>query len=314
MGSEDEMKVLVTGAASMLARDLVPCLQGRGHAVLALTHPELDITDQQAVRRNAASFRPALIINCAAYNSVDDAEEEEHLAATVNGLGVHNLCLVCQERDIPLVHFSTDYVFDGAKDGPYTVYDQPNPINAYGRSKLLGEKYVLWLLNRFCLIRTSWLFGAYGSNFVETMLTLAQEGKQVSVVTDQKGCPTWTQSLSEAVADLIESGRYGIYHATNSGPTTRFDYAMEIFRLAGTGTKVLPITTDHFPRPARRPLNSVLDPFPLPLVLGRQMPPWQEALAQYLEKSKGMEALKAQARNPGSRTRTEGRISELQPG
>lgn len=276
------MRVLVTGAAGMLARDLVPCLQMRGHETSAPPENDLDITDIAAIRRCAGDFRPGVIINCAAYTRVDQAEKEEPLATIINGFAVQNLCLVCQKFDIPLVHFSTDYVFDGTKDGPYTIYDQPNPINAYGRTKLLGEKYVLWLLNKFYLVRTSWLFGISGSNFVETMLALARKQKQISVVNDQRGCPTWTQHLSEAVAALIESGRYGVYHATNSEPTTWFEYAREIFRLAGTGTEALPITTDQFPTAAKRPRNSVLDPFPLPEVMQRNMPSWQDALAHYL--------------------------------
>ena len=280
------MRVLVTGAAGMLARDLVPCLKEKGHEVLAPHENDLDITRVEAIRRWTSNGRPEAVINCAAYTKVDQAEREESLATVINGLAVQNLCLVCQEADVPLVHFSTDYVFDGSKNGPYTIYDHPNPINAYGRSKLLGERYVQWLLNRFHLVRTSWLFGINGPNFIESMLKLAQKQKQVSVVNDQRGCPTWTQHLSEAVVSLIESGRYGVYHATNSGPTTWFDYAREIFRLAETGTEVRPITSDQFPTAATRPKNSVLDPFPLPEVMGKQMPTWQDALKQYLEQRK----------------------------
>jgi dTDP-4-dehydrorhamnose reductase len=277
------MRVLVTGAAGMLARDLVPCLQKRGHEAVAPPEKDLDITRLDAIRRWTASANPEVIINCAAYTKVDQAEGEEHQASIINGIAVQNLCLACQEADVPLVHFSTDYVFDGTKKGPYTIYDQPNPLNAYGRTKLQGEKYVMWLLNRFYLVRTSWLFGIHGPNFIETMLNLAGKQKQVSVVNDQRGCPTWTQHLSEAVVSLIESGRYGVYHATNSGPTTWFEYAREIFRLAETGTEVRPITTDQFPTAATRPNNSVLDPFPLPEAIGREMPSWQDALKQYLE-------------------------------
>ena len=280
------MKVLVTGAAGMLARDLIPCLNQAGHTLFAPPEGDLDITNLHTIRATAENLQPEIIINCAAYTKVDQAEKEEHLAAIINGSAVQNLCLVCQEGDIPLVHFSTDYVFDGAKDGPYTIYDHTNPINAYGRTKLLGERYILWLLNKFYLVRTSWLFGINGGNFVETMLALAKKQKQVSVVNDQRGCPTWTQDLSEAVAALIESGRYGVYHATNSGPTTWFEYAREIFRLAGTGTEVVPITSDQLSTTATRPKNSVLDPFPLPQILGKQMPPWQEALEDYMNRRK----------------------------
>ncbi len=276
------MKTLVTGAGGMLANDLVTCLSESGYEVLALPHEKLDKTDLGAIRATADGFEPELIINCAAYNKVDEAESEEHQALMVNSFGVQNLCLVCQERDIPLVHFSTDYVFDGTKEAPYTIYDEPNPLGAYGRSKLLGERYVLWLLNKFYLIRTTWLFGTHGRNFIDTMLEIGQRQKKISVVNDQRGCPTWTRHLAEAVVDLIETGRYGVYHITNSEPTTWFNFAQEIFRLSGMDIELVPVTSDQFPTPAKRPLNSVLDPFPLPQLLGREMPTWREGLREYL--------------------------------
>jgi dTDP-4-dehydrorhamnose reductase len=284
MGGKNGMKVLVTGSAGMLAKDLIPCFSQRGHETLAPLEEEFDITDLVAIRSVVDRYKPELMINCAAYTKVDEAEKEERQALLVNGFAVQNVCLVCQENDIPLVHFSTDYIFDGAKESPYTIYDEPNPVSAYGRSKLLGEKYVLWLLGQFYLIRTSWLFGHYGRNFIETMLELGEKEKHMSVVKDQKGCPTWTYHLAEAVVGLIETGRYGIYHITNSEPTTWFEFAREIFRLSGSDTEVLPATSDQFPRPAKRPQNSVLDPFPLPQVLGREMPSWREALRGYLER------------------------------
>jgi dTDP-4-dehydrorhamnose reductase len=286
MGGKDGMKALVTGSAGMLAKDLIPCLLKMSHEVLAPPEDELDITNLGVVKHAVDEFAPDLIINCAAYTNVDEAEKQEHQALMVNGLGVQNLCILCQEHDIPLVHFSTDYVFDGTKPSPYTIYDETNPINAYGRSKLLGEKYILWLLSKFYLFRTSWLFGLHGKNFIETMLEIGQKQKQVSVVTDQKGCPTWTRHLAEATVALIETGRYGIYHVTNSEPTTWFDFTKEIFRLAGMSTEVLPITSEQFPRPAKRPSNSVLDPFPLKEVLGRGMPSWKVALKEYLSERK----------------------------
>jgi dTDP-4-dehydrorhamnose reductase len=286
MGGKDGMKTLVTGSAGMLAKDLIPCLLKMGHEVLAPPEDKLDITNLGVVKHAVDEFAPDLIINCAAYTNVDEAEKQEHQALMVNGLGVQNLCILCQEHDIPLVHFSTDYVFDGTKPSPYTIYDETNPINAYGRSKLLSEKYILWLLSKFYLIRTSWLFGLHGKNFIETMLEIGQKQKQVSVVTDQKGCPTWTRHLAEATVALIETGRYGIYHVTNSEPTTWFDFTKEIFRLAGMSTEVLPVTSEQFPRPAKRPSNSVLDPFPLKEVLGRGMPSWKAALKEYLSHRK----------------------------
>ncbi len=281
------MKALITGAGGMLANDLVPILSERGYEVLALPHDKLDKTDLGAIRATADGFQPELIVNCAAYNKVDDAENEEQQALMVNSFGVQNLCLVCQEIDIPLVHFSTDYVFDGTKEGPYTIYDEPNPLGTYGRSKLLGEKYVLWLLSKFYLIRTTWLFGTYGRNFIDNMLEIGQRQKKISVVNDQRGCPTWTRHLAEAVVDLLETGRYGVYHITNSEPTTWFEFAREIFRLTGMDVELVPVTSDQFPTPAKRPLNSVLDPFPLPHLLGREMPSWREGLREHL-KQKGV--------------------------
>ena len=277
------MRVLVVGAGGMLAEDLVPLLRDRGHEVLALSEVELDITDETALGEAANNFSPTTIFNCAAYTLVDQAEKEEILAGAVNGLGVRNLCLVCKEHDIPLVHFSTDYVFDGTKETPYTIHDNPNPIGAYGRSKLLGEQYLLDMLSKFYLLRTSWLFGLSGRNFVEAMLDLGQRQGWVRVVQDERGCPTWTKHLAQAAADLAEKESYGIYHVTNSGVTTWYDFAAEIFRLSSMDVAMTPITAAELDRPARRPANSILDPHPLPQVLGREMPTWQEALREYLE-------------------------------
>ncbi len=274
----------MTGSEGMLAKDLITCFSQRGYETLAPPEHEFDIIDLAGIRSVVDHYKPELMINCAAYTKVDEAEKEEPRALLVNGLGVQNVCLACQQRDIPLVHFSTDYIFDGTKESSYTIYDEPNPTSAYGRSKLLGERYLLWLLTRFYLIRTSWLFGLHGKNFIETMLELGQREKQISVVKDQKGCPTWSYHLAQAVVELIQTERYGIYHITNSEPTTWYDFAREIFRLSGRDIEVLPVTTDRFPRPAKRPQNSVLDPFPLPMVLGREMPSWMEALKEYLER------------------------------
>jgi dTDP-4-dehydrorhamnose reductase len=244
---------------------------------------ELDITDTHAVSTLVESISPELIINCAAYTRVDDAEVEEAKALQVNGNGVRNLCTACLSMNIHLLHFSTDYVFDGTKPTPYTIHDKPNPINAYGRSKLAGEKHILKLLDQFYIVRTSWLFGLHGNNFIETMLGLAKSKKSINVVNDQSGCPTWTVHLSEAIADLIATKRYGSYNITNSGSVTWYDFAREIFRLSGIDIKVTPVTSGRFPRPARRPANSVLDPNPLPDVLKREMPTWQQALKEYLQ-------------------------------
>jgi dTDP-4-dehydrorhamnose reductase len=167
MGSEDGMKALVTGAGGMLAHDIVPCLLKQGYEIHAPPHSMLDVADLDAVKTIVDDFKPSFVINCAAYTKVDDAEKQQQQAFMVNALGVQNLCMLCQEYGIPLVHFSSDYIFDGDKADPYTIYDEANPINTYGRSKLLGEKYILWLLDKFYIIRTSWLFGLHGKNFIE---------------------------------------------------------------------------------------------------------------------------------------------------
>lgn len=276
------MRILITGSEGMLAKDLIPCLSKKGHNVIAPPESDFNIINHSTVINVTNNYKPEIIINCAAYTAVDNAEKEEEKAIAVNGYAVNNLCLACQKADIPLVHFSTDYVFDGTKASAYTIDDKPNPIGAYGRSKLIGEQHILRLLNKFYLIRTSWLFGYHGKNFIETMLNLSNKKNKISVVNDQKGCPTWTQHLAEATSVLIETGRYGIYHITNSEPTTWYDFAKEIFTQAQIDVEVIPINSDQFPTPAKRPKNSVLDPFPPPEVLGKNMPSWKEALQGYL--------------------------------
>jgi len=282
MQQRSTMKALITGAQGMLAADLIPCLQARGYEIIAHSHSKLDITDESAVRDAIADTNPTIIFNCAAYTKVDQAENEQASAEAVNGLGVKNLCLACRDHHISLVHFSTDYVFDSTQETPHTIHDIPNPINAYGHSKRLGEEYILDILSNFYLVRTSWLFGLGGRNFVETILDLGRKRGTVSVVTNETGCPTWTKHLAQAVAELVEQRCYGIYHVTNSEPTTWYNFAAEIFRLSSMNVAMTAITSADLGRPAKRPSNSILDPHPLPQVLGRQMPSWKEALREYL--------------------------------
>ena len=277
------MRVLITGARGMLGQDITADDRARGHEVIAWDREELDITVLDNVRQSLSKVCPEVIINCAAYTNVDAAENEEDAALAVNGLGVRNLALACRELDIPLVHFSTDYVFDGYKQGKYGIFDSTNPINAYGRTKLCGEKFLSLISPKYYLIRTSWLFGHGGKNFIETMIRLAQEKSELSVVSDQRGCPTFTKDLSRAVLDLIETGAYGIYHITNSGETSWFDFAKEIIKESGQFVTVRPISTEEFSSPAARPKNSVLDPFPLRETVGYLLPDWRDALKRYLK-------------------------------
>ncbi|MCX5717484.1 MAG: dTDP-4-dehydrorhamnose reductase [Nitrospirae bacterium] len=254
------MKILVTGSEGMLAQDLISVL-GENNEVMPLSKQEMDITQKDAVMKNIKSNAPDIVINCAAYTKVDSAEEEKDRAFQVNGIGVQNLAVACAEMQIPLCHISTDYVFDGRKNKPYTPFDAANPLNIYGESKLAGEKYIQWIMNKFYIVRTCGLYGRGGNNFVMTILKLAKERQAVKVVTDQICSPTSTANLSVGIKKLIESGSFGIYHiADDSGDgISWFDYAREIVSMAGISTEIIPVTSEEFPRPAKRPAYSVLD-------------------------------------------------------
>jgi len=254
------MKILITGSESMLARDLMPVLK-ENNEIIPLSKQEMDITQKDAVIKNIKRSAPDIVINCAAYTKVDTAEEERGKAFQVNGIGVQNIAIACAEMQIPLCHISTDYVFDGKKSKPYTPFDAPNPLNVYGESKPAGEKYIQWITNKFYIVRTSGLYGRGNNNFVITILRLAKEQSAVKVVTDQICSPTYTLNLSAGIKKLIESGSFGIYHiADDSGSgISWFDYAREIVSMAGIRAEIIPVTSEEFPRPAKRPAYSVLD-------------------------------------------------------
>ena len=259
------MKILVTGSEGMLARDLIPVLK-ESNEVMPLSKKEMDITQKDAVIKNIKSNAPDIVINCAAYTNVDTAEEESDRAFQVNGIGVQNVAVACAEVQIPLCHVSTDYVFDGRKNKPYTPFDAANPLNIYGESKLAGEKYIQWIMNKFYIVRTSGLYGSGRNNFVMTILKLAKERRAVKVITDQICSPTSTLNLSTGIKKLIESGSFGIYHITDDSGDgiSWFDYAREIVSMAGIRADIIPATSEEFPStsrrpPAKRPAYSVLD-------------------------------------------------------
>ena len=254
------MKILVTGSEGMLAQDLKSVL-GENNEIIPLSRQKMDITQKDAVIKNIKSNAPDIVVNCAAYTKVDMAEEEREKAFQVNAIGVQNLACACAEMQIPLCHISTDYVFDGRKNKPYTPFDAPNPLSVYGESKLAGEKYIQWILNKFYIVRTCGLYGRGDNNFVMTILRLAKERQAVKVVTDQICSPTSTLNLSAGIKKLIESGSFGIYHITDDSGDgiSWFDYAREIVSMAGISTEIIPVTSEEFPRPARRPAYSVLD-------------------------------------------------------
>jgi len=273
-------RLLVTGAGGMLGRAVVEAAQRLGHEVRAATRSELDITDADALRVAVAERRPDAIINCAAYTDVDGAESGRFAAFAINGKGAGNVAAAAAGAGASIVHVSTDYVFDGAKREPWLESDATAPLGAYGASKLAGERAVATANPSHAIVRTAWLFGAGGRNFVDTMLALGAEREEVSVVTDQTGCPTWTGHLAGALVELAERRQdTGIHHIAGAGSCSWNELALEVFDRAGVDCRVLPTTTAAFPRPAPRPAYSVLgSERSKPLVL----PPWQDGVAAYL--------------------------------
>jgi dTDP-4-dehydrorhamnose reductase len=273
------MRVLVTGAAGMLGRDVVEGARGAGHDVAGLSRAELDVVDVAAVERAVADLRPEAVINCAAFTDVDGAEGRYDEALAVNGAGAGNVAAAADAVGATVVQVSTDYVFGGTKSAPYMESDEPDPRSAYGRSKLEGELAVAAANPRHAIVRSSWLFGVGGRNFVATMLARGAEHDEVSVVTDQVGCPTFTGHLAPALLALAERGATGVLHVAGSGHCSWHDFAVEIFREAGIDCQVRPTDTAATGRPAPRPAYSVL-------VSERsdspRLPSWRDGLAEYL--------------------------------
>ncbi len=276
-----DKRLLVTGAGGMLGQALVACLEARGYQVVAQPREKLDVTNYEQVRNQLNLHTPDMVLHCAAYTKVDQAESEPDLAFFINGYGTENLAIACNHLNIPLLYISSDYVFDGEKNRPYTTWDDTRPLSIYGKTKLAGERAVMRHLRRFYIIRTSWLYGPNGKNFVETILQMANDGKPLRVVADQFGSPTCTLSLSESIADLIETERWGIYHASDDGVTNWYEFAKEI--VWDLKAQVTPISTADMPRPATRPKYSVMDKTTLINTIGRELPSWQDSLHMYLQ-------------------------------
>jgi dTDP-4-dehydrorhamnose reductase len=274
--------IFITGHKGMLGRELVAVAKRLNFAVSGFDRPEGDITNRMAVQRAVQEAEPRLIIHAAAYTQVDQAESEADLAYFVNATGTQNVCLAAQNLNIPVVYLSTDYVFDGTKAEPYDEWDEPKPLSVYGKSKLAGERFVRELCSKHYIVRTSWLCGHGGVNFVETVLKLARERDELKVVNDQHGSPTFCRDLAPEIFRLAESGAHGTYHITNQGYTTWFGFAQTIIELSRLKTPVHPITTDDFPRPAPRPRNSRLSPRLYENAIGIRMAGWEEGLHNYL--------------------------------
>ena len=252
------MKILITGSNGMLGHDLIEVLKDN-HELILTTSKTLDITDKNHVIEFIGENKPDIVINSAAYTNVDGCEENQETAYSINGDGVRNLAEGCSKIDCPLVHISTDYVFNGKNTKPWVENDEIGPISVYGKSKLKGEEAILEILDKFFIIRTAWLYGINGGNFPKTMLELAKNHSEITVVYDEVGTPTYTTDLAKAISQLIETDYYGIYNITNSGSCSWCEFARYIFEIAGKDVKVLPVTASEFARPAPRPHYSVLE-------------------------------------------------------
>lgn len=282
-------KVLITGSSGQLGLELQEKLKDKYELVIT-TRTNLDISNAQQVMELIKLKKPHVIINCAAYTAVDLCEQQKDAAYESNAIGPKSLAVAANEIGAKLVHISTDYVFDGEgnKDElgnirPYYETDITNPQSAYGRTKLEGEKFVIQNSNKYFIIRTAWLYGE-GKNFVRTMVNLSKTNSEVKVVDDQIGSPTSTAELANMIDSLIETEEYGIYHGTCEGYCSWYDLTCEIYRLLNINTKVIPVTTDQFPRPAKRPKYSVMENKKLNELGIYKFKAWQEALKIYLEK------------------------------
>jgi dTDP-4-dehydrorhamnose reductase len=273
------MRVLVTGAGGMLGHDVVRAAEYVNHEVVPYARADLDVTDGHAVRRTFRNDMPDAVVNCAAWTDVDGAEADEDAALVVNAGGAATIAAAAEEVGAAVVYPSTDYVFDGTKGSPYVESDETRPLGAYGRTKLAGEHATAAGSALHFVVRTSWLFGASGANFVETMLRLGRDLGEVVVVRDQVGCPTYTGHLADAIVRLIDGADYGLHHIAGGGECSWYEFALEIFEQAGVECRTLSCTTDEFPRPAPRPPYSVLA---TERDYAIYLPDWQEGLRSYL--------------------------------
>ncbi|HYC90265.1 MAG TPA: dTDP-4-dehydrorhamnose reductase [Thermoanaerobaculia bacterium] len=276
------MKWLITGAGGMLGTDLQDELAARDESVVALSRADLDVTDSRLVNAAVREHAPDVIVNCAAYTKVDLAEQEEAAANAINGSAVELLAAAANEAGARLIQVSTDFVFDGSKSSPYEVNDPTNPLSAYGRSKLLGEIAAAHA-EKHCIVRTSWLFGVHGPNFVEAIRNQIRKGTSpLRVVSDQRGRPTYTPHLARAIVRLATQEAQGVVHYADTDECSWFDFARAI--ADGSGTEVVPVSTEEFPRPAKRPAYSVLSTERYERLTGVTPERWREGLADYLSR------------------------------
>ncbi len=278
------MKVLVTGVKGQLGYDVVRELQKRGHETVGVDIDEMDITDAAAVERVMTEVQPDAVIHCSAYTAVDRAEEDTEICRRVNVDGTENIAKICKKLDCKMLYLSTDYIFSGDGERPWEPDDEASPLNAYGQSKYDGELALKKYVEKYFIVRISWVFGINGNNFIKTMLRLGRENGAVKVVDDQIGSPTYTYDLARLLVDMIESDRYGAYHATNEGICSWYEFAKEIFRAAGMdNVSVTPVKSGEFPVKAKRPKNSRMSKEKLVTNGFSLLPAWQDAVARYIK-------------------------------
>ena len=276
------MKVLVTGTKGQLGYDVVKELEKRGYTAVAVDIEEMDITDAGSVDQVITEAGVEAVIHCAAYTAVDAAEENEELCRKVNAEGTENIAKVCKKLDLKMIYISTDYVFDGKGERPWEPDDERHPLNMYGQTKYEGELAVEKYLEKYFIVRIAWVFGVNGKNFIKTMLKLSETHSELNVVDDQVGSPTYTYDLAVLLVDMVETEKYGRYHATNEGLCTWYEFAKEIFRQADVDIKVNPVSSEMFPAKATRPKNSRMSKEKLEENEFHRLPTWQNALERYL--------------------------------
>lgn len=278
------MRLLVTGALGMLGKELVELLKRQPEAIEIVERDigDLPIEQENVVLRSVREIAPEVIVNCAAYTNVDGCETNRDLAFAVNATGPGNLAKAATACSARFIHISTDFVFDGEKRDPYVESDPPKPLSVYGESKLDGEKQAAAHCRDAAVLRTAWLYGRHGKNFINTMLRLGREKEEITVVADEVGSPTWAADLAGAIWAVVKAGARGIYHATNRGACSRVEQAQKVFDLMGSKTRIKPTTAKEYGLPARRPAHAVLDGAKLARDTGYRMKAWDEALAEYL--------------------------------
>jgi len=277
------MKILVTGVKGQLGYDVVQEGEKRGLEMFGTDVDNMDITDAGQVKQVIERYKPDAVIHCAAYTAVDAAEDNQELCRKINVDGTRNIAEVCRSLDIPLMYFSTDYIFNGRGENFWNEDDEKQPLNVYGQTKYEGELAVQELVEKNFILRISWVFGKNGNNFIKTMLRLGKERGAVSVVSDQIGSPTYTYDLAKLVVDMIQTDKYGVYHVTNDRICSWYEFACEIFKQTGMDVKVTPLTTAEYPAKAARPFNSRMSKEKLEGAGFEMLPAWQDALKRYLQ-------------------------------